>query len=136
MAIEWSLKGLQVIRDDPDLHSLMCKISMTQLNYKKTLDHGLSYLNSLAKYRTQPQLSRGRFVHSISRSAEIAAQYLIMTAYLGIGEIINAENIWPAVKENVLSNRKLQIEYLRNLAAAGDSNNLIRRTILFWTHQM
>lgn len=130
-AAEWALKGLEVISDDPDLHFLMCRISMARGNYRGALNHSLSYLNSLEKYQKEPQLAQGRLLSSVGPDFEMSTHYRILTAYLGMGEKTKAEGKWPVVKDFVISNDQLKVEYLWNLAAAGDTHRLMDRTLLF-----
>ena len=132
-AAQWCFKGLKIILDDPDLHFLLCKVSLVLAQYKQAVKHGDLYLISLKKYRENPQLAKGRLLSSISRDSEMTAQYRIMTAYLGMKNWKKAEERWPIVKDYVLLTYQRQMEYLRNLFLAGDSDHLIKRTIFFYT---
>ena len=131
-AATWCLEGLKIIPDDPDLHFLLCKISIATSKYELTAEHGNLYLNALKKYRQKPQLARGRVLVSVSRDSELAAHYRVMTAYLGMKNWEKAEEQWHIIKEYVLLTYQRQMEYLRNLSLAGDSDHLFERTLLFY----
>lgn len=131
-AEKWCMQGIKVISDDPDLHFLMCKISIATSEYEQTVKYGDFYLNSLIKYRKNPQLAGGRLLSSVSRDSEITTQYRIMAAYLGMRKRTKAEERWLIVKDYVCSTYQLRIEYLRNLSIAEDSNHLLERTVLFF----
>lgn len=129
---KWCLKGFATIPDDPDLHFLMCKVSIAESKYEQTVKYGQLYLKHLTKYRKKPELARGRLLSSVSRNSELATQYRIMVAYLGMKKSAKAENVWPIVKDFVLSTNQLKMEYLQNLFVASDYTHLLERTVIFY----
>ncbi len=131
-AEKWCLKGLKLIPDDPDLLFLMPKLAIANLKFDQSLKHGYAYLQSLEKYRQQPQLARGRVLLNISHDSEMAVQYRILISYLNLGDIAKAEEQWLIVKKFISSTDQTKMEYLRNLSVAGDVDRLLERTILFY----